>query len=47
MPTSGQLWAVPVHYRDLWKIRAPVEVVEGFDLKHFDQVVMVSPGKPY
>ena len=42
MPKCAKLWALPVHYKDLWKIRAPVQIVEGFDLSHFDQVVMVS-----
>lgn len=41
-PIKAELWAVPVHYRDLWKIRAPVGIVEGFDLGHFDKAVMVS-----
>ncbi len=33
---------MPVEFKDLWKIRAPVGVVEGFDLSFFDDLVQVS-----
>lgn len=32
------LYAMPVHLEDLWKIVAPVEVVEGFDLSEFSRI---------
>jgi len=45
MPKQAELWAVPVHYEDLWKIRAPVENVEGFRMDHFDNIIMVCVNK--
>lgn len=42
MPLKATLWALPVHYRDLWKIRAPVGTTEGFNLQPFDELIMVS-----
>jgi protein arginine N-methyltransferase 7 len=44
-PAMGELWAMPVHFNDLWKIRSPVGIVEGFDLKDFDDIIMVSKRK--
>ena len=32
------LYAMPVHFDDLWKIVAPVGFVEGFDLSAFDEI---------
>jgi len=40
MPRSATLYALPVQYRDLWKIRAPVGSTEGFDLGPFDNLIM-------
>ena len=40
-PMSAELWAVPVEFRDLWKIRAPLRTVEGFDMAEFDHIVLV------
>ena len=40
-PKSAKLWITPVHYHDLWKIRAPLHNVEGFDMEHFDAKIMV------
>ena len=42
LPQRATLWALPVHYKDLWKIRAPVEYTEGFNLQPFDDLIMVS-----
>lgn len=42
LPRGGELWAVAVHFRDLHKIRCPVHKAEGFDLKHFDDLIMES-----
>ena len=42
MPKQAQLWAVPVYYHDLWKIRAPLRNVEGFDMNEFDCLIMVG-----
>ena len=44
LPQRATLWALPVHYKDLWKIRAPVEYTEGFNLQPFDDLIMVSLG---
>ena len=41
-PTGASLYAIPVEYKDLWKIRAPVRNCEGFDLEHFDKIILVS-----
>ena len=35
------LYALPVRFEHLWKIAAPVGVVEGFDLSEFDAVCQV------
>jgi protein arginine N-methyltransferase 7 len=42
MPKQAQLWAVPVYYHDLWKIRAPLQKVEGFNMNEFDCLIMVG-----
>ena len=47
LPKQADLWAVPVHYEHLWKIRAPVENVEGFKMDHFDNIIMVCLEKNY
>jgi len=41
MPISAALFAMPVEFDHLWKIRAPVGNVEGFDLQDFDNLIMV------
>ena len=38
-PFKAELWMVPVEYKDLWKIRAPLGSVEGFKMKHFDEII--------
>ena len=30
---------MPVHYTDLWKIRAPLHEVEGFKMTYFDEII--------
>ena len=40
MPIKATIWACPVTFSHLWKIRAPLNIVEGFDLSHFDEVIM-------
>ncbi len=40
-PLSAEIWAAPVEYRDLWKIRAPLGEVEGFKMEPFDNIIMV------
>lgn len=40
MPIKAVIWTCPVTFEHLWKIRAPLNVVEGFDLSHFDEVIM-------
>ena len=39
MPGLARLYCVPVHYTDLWKIRAPLHEVEGFKMTHFDAII--------
>ena len=41
MPVKAILRGVAVHYHDLWKIRAPLHTVEGFNMKPFDDLIMV------
>jgi len=38
-PCKAKLFLLPVHYVDLWKIRAPLGTVEGFKMKHFDNII--------
>lgn len=40
MPIKAVIWTCPVTFDHLWKIRAPLNFVEGFDLTHFDEVIM-------
>ncbi len=40
-PCRAELWVLPVKYRDLWKIRAPLKMVEGFDVSTFDKIILV------
>ena len=42
LPVSAELWALPVEFRDLWKIRSPLHEVEGFNMAEFDHIVMVQ-----
>lgn len=37
VPQHGILRAMTVQFQDLWKLRSPVEWVEGFDLSLFDE----------
>ncbi|KAL3860195.1 hypothetical protein ACJMK2_010353 [Sinanodonta woodiana] len=39
LPKSMSIKTVAVDYTDLWKIRAPVGICEGFDLKIFDDLI--------
>jgi len=38
-PCKAKLFILPVHYVDLWKIRAPLRTVEGFKMTHFDNII--------
>jgi len=40
MSKKAIIWGCPVTFDHLWKIRAPLNIVEGFDLSHFDEVIM-------
>ena len=40
MPKKATIWCCPVTFQDLWKIRAPLKSVEGFNVKHFDDIIM-------
>jgi len=39
LPGKVRLFLLPVHYVDLWKIRAPLGIVEGFKMTHFDNII--------
>ena len=39
IPGKARMYCVPVHYVDLWKIRAPLHHVEGFKMNHFDKII--------
>lgn len=38
-PCRARMFCLPVHYKDLWKIRAPLGQVEGFKMGHFDKII--------
>ena len=38
-PCRARMFCLPVNYRDLWKIRAPLGEVEGFKMGHFDKII--------
>lgn len=40
LPQGASIWAVPVAYKDLWKIRSPLYDAEGFKMTHFDDIIM-------
>jgi protein arginine N-methyltransferase 7 len=42
LPQGASLMAIPVEFDDLWKIRAPVGLCEGFDLSSFDDLIEVE-----
>lgn len=42
MPIRAEIWAMAVHYQDLWKIRSPVKQAEGFRMRQFDDLIMVK-----
>lgn len=44
VPCRAVFRAVAVQFIDLWKIRAPVQCAEGFDLSSFDELVQSSQG---
>lgn len=39
VPKLAKIYAVPVEFSDLHKIRAPLDVCEGFDMKVFDEMI--------
>lgn len=41
IPKAVQFYIMPVQFEHLWKIRAPVGKVEGFNLEPFDQIIQV------
>lgn len=42
IPKKLAIKAVPVQFKDLHKIRAPLGICEGFDLRIFDELVEVT-----
>lgn len=41
MPQGATLRGLPIQFDDLWKIRSPVGLCEGFDLSTFDDLIEV------
>lgn len=39
LPKKMTIWGVPVQYRDLWKIRAPLHECNGFKMEIFDSLI--------
>lgn len=44
LPRTFALYGVAMHFRDLWKIRAPIGQAEGFQLAAFDRLIEGSRG---
>lgn len=42
LPCKGLLYGMAVDFKDLWKIRAPLKNVQGFEMKCFDALIDVS-----
>ncbi|KAG8230327.1 hypothetical protein J437_LFUL000598 [Ladona fulva] len=42
LPRGASIWAMPVSFVDLWKIRAPVHSAEGLRMESFDQLIELS-----
>ena len=42
LPGNMVIYAVPVNYADLWKIRADVGLCEGFNIQEFDKIIQVN-----
>ncbi|XP_052815525.1 protein arginine N-methyltransferase 7-like isoform X2 [Mya arenaria] len=42
LPGNMRLYAVPVEYEHLWKIRADVGICEGFNLQQFDNIIQLN-----
>ncbi|KAK8730718.1 hypothetical protein OTU49_007885 [Cherax quadricarinatus] len=38
-PATVKIWGIPVQYRDLWKIRAPLSQCSGFKMDIFDKLI--------
>jgi len=47
LPGVMTVYAVPVEYEHLWKIRADVGTCEGFNLSQFDNLIQVRCQKIY
>ena len=41
LPATMTICAMAMHFKDLWKIRAPVGLCEGFLLNAFDSMIKV------
>jgi len=44
-PSTARMYLLPMHYKDLWKIRAPLGIIEGFKMTHFDQIIEKASDK--
>lgn len=42
LPSKCAVYGMAVEFRDLWKIRAPLKKVQGFEMKCFDDLIDVS-----
>ncbi|KAJ1529336.1 hypothetical protein ONE63_006126 [Megalurothrips usitatus] len=45
LPCKGILYGMAVEFRDLWKIRAPLKNVQGFEMKSFDELIDTSSNR--
>lgn len=42
LPRAASLWAMPVQFKHLWKIKATLDTCMGFKMLPFDQLMIVS-----
>ncbi|XP_034251100.1 protein arginine N-methyltransferase 7-like [Thrips palmi] len=45
LPCQGLLYGMAVDFKDLWKIRAPLKNVQGFEMKCFDSLIDVASNR--
>lgn len=45
LPCRGVLYGMAVDFKDLWKIRAPLKSVQGFEMKCFDSLIDVASNR--
>ena len=47
LPQGATVWAMAVQFDHLWKIRAPLHSVEGFQMTDFDKLIEVRKLSSY